>query len=76
MGNRKHITNCVRICREGGLTVLETVRNRKHLVIQCSESPVVFPHTPSDYRWEMRARSVVRRIAGKSHGLTLSSQAF
>ena len=65
MGSRKHVQHCVAICKLGGLTIIEVDTHRKHLVVKCKESSIFFPHTPSDWRWALKAQSTVKRIAAR-----------
>ena len=65
MGSRKHVQQCVTICILGGLTIIDVDTHRKHLVVKCKESSVFFPHTPSDWRWALKAQSTVKRIAAR-----------
>lgn len=64
----KHERLCRSICVREGLTVIGIDTSRRHLHVQCAEGNVVFPKTPSDYRWQQNARSVARRVAANGPG--------
>jgi len=60
---RKHLEDCVGICRGAGLSVHGIEHRRRHVAVISSKGPVFFPCTPSDRRWRLQARAVARRLS-------------
>jgi hypothetical protein len=61
---RKHERECLRICREAGLTVLE-IAYGKHMKLICRQGKLVCPKTPSDHRWAKNFASIARKVANQ-----------
>ena len=59
----KHHRDCVRICEQAGLSVLQISFGGKHLKVVCAQGTVVCPSTPSDHRWVRQLRAFARRLA-------------
>ena len=58
----KHRRDCVAVCLEAGLNVLQIENRGVHIAVVCSEGRIFMPCTPSDHRWRKNAYSVARRM--------------
>ena len=61
---RKHERECLRICREAGLMVVQ-ITYGKHMKLVCRQGTIVCPKTPSDHRWARNMASLARKVANQ-----------
>lgn len=59
----KHKRDCVRLCEEAGLDVFCVEHRSRHLAMHTTKGFLIFPSTPSSYRWRMNMRAQARRLA-------------
>jgi hypothetical protein len=60
---RKHIRECLAVCADAGLTVEGVEYRGKHLGFITDHGLLIAAATPSDHRWQLKMRSVARRLA-------------
>lgn len=59
----KHERECWRICEGAGLIVGRVEHRGRHLAYHTSGGMLIFPCTPSDWRWQRNMRAQARRLS-------------
>ena len=60
---RKHYRDCMSLCANSGLTVLDTEQRGRHWAVVCAEGRVFMPSSPGDWRWRRNTQALARRMA-------------
>lgn len=59
---RRHVRDCMAICRDEGLRPLRVRYRGKHPAIMCEEGIVPFASSSSDVRYQHNLRAAARRL--------------
>lgn len=59
----KHHRDCLRLCADAGLEVLNFEHRGRHLALHTNKGFLSAPCTPGDRRWRMNMRAQARRLA-------------